>query len=119
MVKPTVSSGRVRTYRQLLTAISTSAQVSKLVSRTKGKHVWVVIGQIADGTVFWPSVLASLVTVLAVGGRSWVIWRRRRALQQTDPVAADRYRRQTGRWSLIVGVSGLVLIGLVVAWLSL
>lgn len=81
--------------------------------------VWVVAVQIADGTVFWPSVLASLISILVVGIGSWAMQRRRRALEQADPEAADRFRRQTLRWALVMSASGLLLIGLVLAWLYL
>ena len=90
-----------------------------LIAAAAVTYVWVVVRQIADGTVFWPSVFASLFTVLTVGVGSWVLQRSRRALEPTDPEAADRFRRQTRRWSLILGASGLLLIGLVLAWLYL
>ncbi len=81
--------------------------------------VWVVIRQAADGTVFWPSVVASLVTVLVVGIGSWLVRRRAHALEQTDPEAAAQYRLQTRRVALALGASGVLLIGLVVIWLAL
>ncbi len=82
-------------------------------------YVWVVVRQVADGTVFWPSVIGSLITILVVGIGSWALQRRRRALELNDPEAAERLRRQTNRWSLILGASGLLLIGLVLVWLNL
>lgn len=88
-----------------------------LVAALAVTYAWVVVRQVADGTVFWPSVLASLVTGLVVGIGSWMLQRRRRALQQNEPEAAERFRRQTRRWSLILGASGLVLVGLVLVWL--
>lgn len=49
LVKATVPSGRVQTYLQFLSAMSTSGQVSKLVSKTKGRHFKVTMT--ADGSV--------------------------------------------------------------------
>lgn len=80
-------------------------------------YVWVVVTQIINGTVFWPSVAASLVSVLIMGGGWWLIGRRERALGQSDPEAAERYRQQTRRWSLGVAAAGLLVLGLVIALL--
>jgi predicted lysophospholipase L1 biosynthesis ABC-type transport system permease subunit len=76
-------------------------------------YVWVVVRQVADGTVFWPAVIGSLLTILVVGLGSWRVQRKRRVLEQTDPEAAERYRRQTRRWSLILAAVGVLLMGLV------
>lgn len=93
--------------------------IAALIAVAAVLYVWVVVAQIAAGTVFWPSVVGSLITVLVVGVGSWAVQRRRRALEQTDPEAAVRFRRRTTRWGLIAAASGLVVVGLVLAWLYL
>ena len=90
-----------------------------LIAAAAAVYVWVIVRQVADGTVFWPSVFASLFTVATVGVGSWLVQRRRRVLEQTDLEAADRYRHQTRRRSLILAAAGLLLIGLVLVWLYL
>ena len=98
---------------------SGSVVMAVVVAASAIVWIWVVAAKVADGTVFWPSVFASFISILAVGIGSWVMQRRRRALEQTDPEAADRFRRQTLRWALVMGAAGLLLIGLTLAWLLL
>ncbi|PZQ37294.1 MAG: hypothetical protein DI570_31900 [Phenylobacterium zucineum] len=80
-------------------------------------YVWVVVTQVLNGTVFWPSVLASVAIIVVVGGGWWLTGQRERVLAQSDPEAAERYRIRTRRWSLLISAVGLLILGLVLVLL--
>jgi len=75
-------------------------------------YAGLVVRQALDGTVFWPTVAGSLFALVTVGTGSWLVQRKRRALEQTDPEAATRYRRQTTQWAWVLAAVGLLLLGL-------
>jgi hypothetical protein len=73
LVKATVPSKKVSKYLQLLTAISTSKQVSKLVSRTKGRHFKVTMT--GDGSVSVKLLKGKAKPkVLNAGPECWEAW---------------------------------------------
>ena len=72
-VKATVPSGRVSKYLQLLTALSTDSQVSKLVAKTKGKHFKITMK--ADGTTSVKLLKGDgKAKVLDAGPKCWQAW---------------------------------------------
>jgi hypothetical protein len=73
LVKATVPSRKRATYLKLLTALSTSKQVSKLVSKTKGKHFKVTMT--ADGSVSVKLLKGKgKAKVLNSGPECWEAW---------------------------------------------
>lgn len=76
LVKATVPSKRVPKYLKLLTAMSTSKQVTKLVSKTKGKHFKVKMT--ADGSVSVKLLKGKKKPKVINGGpecwEAWVAW---------------------------------------------
>lgn len=73
VVKGTVSSDRVWTYVKLLAAMSTSTQVSTLVSKTKGKHFSITISKSGATSV---KLLAGTgkPKLLSSGPTCWKAW---------------------------------------------
>ena len=75
-------------------------------------YAGLIVRQALDGTVFWPTVAGSLFMLVTVGIGSWLLQRKRRALEQADPEAATRYRRQTTQWAWVLAAVGVLLLGL-------
>jgi hypothetical protein len=76
LVKATVPSRKVSTYLQLLTAMSTTKQVSSLVSKTKGKHFKVTVT--GKGSVSVKLLKGKGKATVVNGGpecwEAWVAW---------------------------------------------
>ncbi len=73
VVRATISSGKVSKYLKLLTALSTSKQISKLVSKTKGKHFKIAITK--DGSVSVKLLKGKgKPRILSAGPRCWKAW---------------------------------------------
>ena len=75
-------------------------------------YAGLVVRQALAGTVFWPTVAGSLFVLATVGTGSLLLQRKRRALEQTDPEEATRYRHQTTQWAWVLAVVGVLLLGL-------